>query len=1248
MKKMLRILVVEDSEDDALLVLHQIKKGGYDIDYERVQTSEEMKTLLIEKTWDIILSDYMMPHFNGLEALTILKESGIDIPFIIISGTIGEDVAVEAMKAGAHDYLMKNNLQRLLPAVERELRESASRAERKRAEFQLIESEQKFRSLAESFPDNIIRYDTDCRAVYINRNMSLTEGSDVVSIIGHTPMESNNFPTTVDYQAILQQVIQTGQPGQFEVVVPDLNGELRVHHILFVAERNNDSKIIGALAIGRDITERKQAEMEIARMNRVLRMLSETNQALIRITDEETLLNEVCQIVVKEGGYQMVWVGFAEHDEAKTLRPVSYAGFESGYIESAKISWGDNERGHGPGGTAIRTGQPCIERNIPFDSSFAPWREAAIQRGYKSIIVLPLISEGLTFGAIGIYSSETDSFDIKEVEILKELSDDLAFGIVTLRNREKKTKAEEMLRESEERYRLIAENTADTIAVLDLNLHFTYISPSILKLRGFSVEEAMTQSLDQAFIPDSLQKIIAAFSYQMALEADVNADPYRTETLELEEFCKDGSIIFIETAMSFIRDSNFNPTGILTVTRDITERKRADELQKAIYHISEAAQTTAKLDELYGSIHAIIAELMPVRNFYIALYNKTTDTIHFPYFVDEFDTTPSTRKPGRGLTGYVLRTGNPLLTTPQLFEQLEQSGQIESMGKQPVDWLGVPLKTQHGETIGVMAVQTYSENIRLNITHQNILEFVSAQVAMVIERKKYENELRKLSEAVEQSPASIVITDINGDIEYVNKRFEDITGYTTQEAYHKNPRILQSGHTTKEEYKVLWDTILSGKTWHGEFLNKKKKGDLYWEDAFISPIKDEDGITIYYLAVKQDITEKKKIEAELIEAKEHAEESDRLKTAFLNNISHEIRTPFNGILGFLSIIQGGDLTVSERDNYIGIINKSAYRLMNTINDIVEISKIQAGQVTLKLSETNIKKLAGELFTRFKTDAEVQGLEFTINNELHQKIESIYTDGFKLNTILSNLIGNALKFTKAGSIQISIHLNGDDLVFSVKDTGMGLRPEKQELIFHWFRQGSESLTRSFEGAGLGLSISKAYVEMLGGKIWVESEIEKGSTFYFTIPYKPALLLEEIKESKTIAKIKTEIKNNYTVLVVEDEEVNYLYIEMLLEIKAPDIRILHAKNGQEAVEICKNNRQINLVLMDIKMPVMNGYEATKQIKEFRPDLPIIAQTAYSTTDDKDKAKSAGCDDFISKPISGETLNQIIAQYIPNRRG
>jgi PAS domain S-box-containing protein len=465
---------------------------------------------------------------------------------------------------------------------------------RKRAEERLRNSEEKFRMLAESSAFAIMMHQGDLW-IYANR------AAEQISDYTEEELCGMHFWDIVhpDYRDMVKQTGHNRQQGKvlpraYEFKIITKNGVEKWVSLTGNPIRYEDKPT--ALISVTDITERKRADEELIRVNRALRMLSDTNQALIRIADEMTLLNEVCRVTVEVGGYRMAWIGLAQNDEAKTVRPVVHAGFESGYVESANLTWADNERGRGPGGIAIRTGQPCINRNIPLDPAFAPWREAAIQHGYKSNIALPLISEGQTFGVLEIYSVNTDAFDAKEVEILKEMAGDLAFGINALRTRVKRKQTEVALGESEERYRLIAENTADTIAVFDLNLNPTYVSPSILKLGGYTVQEAMTKTLNQILTPDSLQKASKIFADQMALESSPTADPARTVLMELEQYCKDGSCIWVELAASFLRDNNFKPKGILTITRDITERKKADaKLKLTLDSLRRAVGTTIQV-----------------------------------------------------------------------------------------------------------------------------------------------------------------------------------------------------------------------------------------------------------------------------------------------------------------------------------------------------------------------------------------------------------------------------------------------------------------------------------------------------------------------------------------------------------------------------------------------------------------------------------------------------------------------------
>lgn len=498
------------------------------------------------------------------------------------------------------------------------------------------------------------------------------------------------------------------------------------------------------------------------------------------------------------------------------------------------------------------------------------------------------------------------------------------------------------------------------------------------------------------------------------------------------------------------------------------------------------------------------------------------------------------------------------------------------------------------------------------------------------DRKKAEEDIRKLTLAVEQSPDSIIITDTEGVIEYANPTTVALTGFTAEELYGKKTSIFSSGDKSEINYEELWETIKSGQIWNGEFLNQKKNGELYWESATISPICNQNGLITNFLAIKEDITDRKNLTRELILAKEKAEESDRLKSAFLANISHEIRTPMNGILGFSELLKNPQLLPEAKNRYIQIIEQSGNRMLSIITDIVDISKIESGQMNLESNKINVNHLLSELAVLFTPEAQAKELRLSFTTALPNEKSFIQTDRNKLTQVLTNLIKNSLKFTKDGSINFGYELVDDYLEFYVKDTGVGIPADQTEIIFEQFRQGSISLTRAYEGAGLGLSISKAFVEMLGGTIWVETKLGQGSVFYFRIPYSKQshnpVHFEEGKEN-------TPTSNVITILIAEDDVNSLMFLRTLLELDG--LKILEAANGQEAVESVKDHPEISLVLIDMKMPIMNGFEATRLIKQIRPNLPVIAQTAYAFAKDQDEALQAGCDDYISKPIKKQAL-------------
>ncbi len=386
-----------------------------------------------------------------------------------------------------------------------------------------------------------------------------------------------------------------------------------------------------------------------------------------------------------------------------------------------------------------------------------------------------------------------------------------------------------------------------------------------------------------------------------------------------------------------------------------------------------------------------------------------------------------------------------------------------------------------------------------------------------------------------------------------------------------------------------------------------------------------------------DITDKKQAEIELIKAKEKAEESDRLKTAFLQNMSHEIRTPLNAICGFSGFLSSEDLSADKRKNFVQIIQDSSDQLLSVVSDILMISSLETKQEKINISNVCINSILIELLAIFEQQAKDRNTSLSSEAELADSISEIYTDKTKVTQIISNLLSNSLKFTHAGSIEFGYHLIHNEIEFFVKDTGIGIKPELHEAIFDRFRQADNTIQRNYGGTGLGLSICKGLVELLGGRIRVQSQIGKGSTFYFTIPYKP------VNEIEKVPILTRQPVNSGTILVAEDDEYNFKFLEEALSYLHSNI--IRANNGKEAVEIFKSNPQIDLILMDIKMPVMNGYDAAEIIKSIKPDMPVIALSAYAMEYERAKYESM-FDGYLTKPLKEELLTDVISKYFNTR--
>jgi len=445
--------------------------------------------------------------------------------------------------------------------------------------------------------------------------------------------------------------------------------------------------------------------------------------------------------------------------------------------------------------------------------------------------------------------------------------------------------------------------------------------------------------------------------------------------------------------------------------------------------------------------------------------------------------------------------------------------------------------------------------------------------------------------------------------------------------------------------------------WTCEYRTQIPGRPIRWMMGKSIPEKLPDGSITWY-GFNTEITEFKEMEKSLLEhqtqllisnvemkkAKERAEESDRLKSAFLSNMSHEIRTPMNSIVGFSQLLSAPVVSDKDRMDYAKIINDSCRRLLNTINDILDLSRLDAGQAIVKKQSFQVYKLLQELHD-VHINAYTQknlALRIEVNPELESL--SMFSDEQKIYQILNNLLSNAFKFTKAGAVEFGYALSGEDVEFFVRDTGIGISKEKTDFIFGRFNQADISAGRGYEGSGLGLAIAKGFVTLLGGKIWFESEEGVGSLFKFTIPYGPTLS-DTLKPAPRPAISLPSMKLDWSdkkFLIVEDEMSNYLLLETILRNRT-QVKLVHAKNGHEALEIFKNTPELALILMDLKMPGMDGFTATRKIRQLNKHIPIVAITAYFQPEDRQKALEAGCNDCISKPFEVDSLLKVLVKML-----
>lgn len=861
---------------------------------------------------------------------------------------------------------------------------------------------------------------------------------------------------------------------------------------------------------------------------------------------------------------------------------------------------------------------------------------------------------------------------------------------------------EQQLRQSEEKFRSFVENASDVILAISLQGHTLYVSPNIERMLGYKQSEIINHPMHEYVHPEDLR------SYLMQVK-DYLIRGLPSDNMEYRIRHKSGEWRWVQVTTSINRDSNQNLYGI-AILRDFTKDKLAQDELKRLSLVASKSTNIIVITNAHIKIEW-------VNDAFTNLTEYTKDEV-------------IGKDPGSFLQGP--------LTSRRDLERIHEG--ILS-GKPFKAEIYNYSKSGRGYWLEVYITPIYDEN-------GQIQSYIAVEND-ITERKHAEEQILKLTKGIENSPTVVVITDRNGTIEYVNNRFTEVTGYTIEETIGQTPRILSSGFHDKKFYQELWSTIKAGRNWVGEVHNMKKDGTEYWESATISPIMNSDNEITHYIAIKEDITDRKKMYDEMLETLERAEQATRAKSEFLATMSHEIRTPMNGVIGMTSLLSKTKLTDEQLD-YVNTIRNSGDALLTIINDILDFSKVESGRMELELHPFDIRQCVEDVVELFWPKCAQKGVDltYTVSPNINHKV---FGDVTRIRQILVNLVGNAIKFTEEGGIHIDISLvkrsnitKTSDILFSIKDTGLGIPSDKISKLFTPFSQVDSSITRRFGGTGLGLAISSRLLELMGSRMKVDSKVGQGSNFYFNLVLnnsditdctsssvslkkskvylaitKPSskIIIANILESigvktvqdvtqatiifsdscksdhgevrtvyvkgvneqcdqpvdgihllfpiKTSAVINALIKNSVvattsssiepekeetkllaerypiSILVAEDNTINQKLMNKSLSYYgyAADI----AANGLEVLEALER-QSYDLIFMDLQMPEMDGLEATRQIilryKNSRPK--IVAMTASALGADKDACFEAGMDDYVSKPIKIDIIEEMIIKW------
>ncbi|NOY78836.1 MAG: PAS domain S-box protein [Calditrichaeota bacterium] len=1179
----LSIPLILSNPDLAHILQEKLTQLGHQVPAIYQTEQDALKGLKTVQSDLIVISARLMSKIDGIKAASLIRNFHA-MPIIFLVSEKNLKIIEQAKWIEPIAFLAE-------PFEKRALKSAIEQALFKRKIEENVRGNREWLTTTlKSIGDAVIATDVNASVIFMNGTAETLTGWFETEAIGKPIFEIFNIVNEITGQPAPNPITRVLKEGIVEGLANHTT-LIRRDGARFPIDdsgapiRDDKGNILGAVLVFHDISQRREAEKRIHHLNRVLRSIRDINQLIVRAEDEKTVLEQACSILTRVRDFPLAWIGRISLKDQRVI-PVAASGKDTSYLNAITIRWDDSKSGQGPTGMAVKTRKPFVMRDILNDPRYKPWRSEALKRGYHSSAAFPIIIDDELYGVLNVYSTLPDGFDSEEVDLLSELSRDLAFAVDSLRRKKREADIKQALRESEEKYRSIFENALDAIYIQDREGRFLDVNPAAEKMYGYPRDHFLGKTPEFVSAPGKNDLTKVAKMVQRAFEGE-------PQQFEFWGKRKNGEIF--PKIVRLNKGKHKGQDVVVAFALDISEQRKAlaalEESELRFRTIFQTSPDAISINELKNGIY------LEINDQFTQLTGFTRDEIvgkpikHLGIWVSDKEQNEFVRK-------------------------IKRNGEVRNYE--------ASFRVRTGD------IRTGSLSARL-VELDNRLCVISV-TRDITEEKKINKQIRQLASVIEQASEAVVITDVDGNIEYVNPAFERLTGYSREEVAGKNPNILKSGKQEDEFYANLWRTITSGQIWHGTFINRKKDGSLFYEDATIFPVKDRHGHIINYAAVKRDITKERQLEEQL-----HQSQKLEAVGQLAGGVAHDFNNLLTAINGYSEmILMDMDEQNPIRDDVVEIL-KAGKRAADLTRQLLAFSRKQVIQPQI----VNINTIISDSSKMLRR---LIGEDVRLEIVLDETVCPIEADPGQIEQILVNLVLNARDAVQEESMvgkekkitietknrfldesYVQTHVGsytGRHVLLAVSDSGVGMDRETASKAFEPF------FTTKGVGKGTGLGLSTVYgiVKQNNGSIFVYSEPGEGTTFKI---YWPCTSNEVASDDANIPD-QNALRGNETLLIVEDEPEVRHFIRRGLE--KLGYKILLATNGQDALDLVKReNPRIDLLFTDVIMPHMDGKELSEALQKIYPDLKILFASGYTDNHIAHRGVLDPGVHFIGKPYS-----------------